>query len=74
MYSNSGRAPSPGYFRSKDELFARAALFDLQLPATQVTDRASIGDAIIRRFLRTWENSPSATGMVGHSAALGCVQ
>ncbi|MEP6566284.1 MAG: TetR family transcriptional regulator [Mesorhizobium sp.] len=52
------------YFHSKDELFARAALFDLQLPATQVTDRASIGDAIIRRFLRTWEDSPSATGMV----------
>ncbi|MDX8538476.1 TetR family transcriptional regulator [Mesorhizobium abyssinicae] len=52
------------YFNSKDELFARAALFDLRLPATLVTDHASIGDAIIKRFLRTWEGSPSATGMV----------
>jgi AcrR family transcriptional regulator len=52
------------YFHSKDELFARAALLDLQLPPTQVINRASIGDAIIRRFLRTWEDSPSATGMV----------
>ncbi|MGX5840460.1 TetR/AcrR family transcriptional regulator [Mesorhizobium sp. ArgA1] len=52
------------YFHSKDELFARAALFDLQLPATQVTDESSIGDAIIRRFLRTWEGSVNATGMV----------
>jgi AcrR family transcriptional regulator len=52
------------YFQSKDELFARAALFDLQLPPTQVSDQASIGDAIIRRFLRTWEDSPNATGMV----------
>ena len=52
------------YFNSKDELFARAALFDLQLPPTLVTDPASIGHAIIRRFLRTWEGSPSATGMV----------
>jgi AcrR family transcriptional regulator len=52
------------YFHSKDELFARAALFDLQLPPTLVTGPASIGDAIIRRFLRTWEGSPTATGMV----------
>ncbi|MEI9406539.1 TetR family transcriptional regulator [Mesorhizobium argentiipisi] len=52
------------YFHSKDELFARAALFDLRLPETQVTDQASIGDAIIRRFLRIWEGSPTATGMV----------
>jgi hypothetical protein len=29
-----------------------------------VSDQASIGDAIIRRFLRTWEDSPNATGMV----------
>jgi AcrR family transcriptional regulator len=52
------------YLNSKDELFARAALFDLQLPPTLVTDPSSIGDAIIRRFLRTWEGAPSATGMV----------
>jgi len=52
------------YFHTKDELFARAALFDLQLPATQITDENSIGDAIIKRFLRTWEGSANATGMV----------
>lgn len=52
------------YFHSKDELFARAALFDLQLPPTLVTGPGSIGDAIIKRFLRTWEGSPTATGMV----------
>lgn len=52
------------YFNSKDELFARAALFDLQLPATLVTEHALIGEAIIKRFLETWEGSPGANGMV----------
>ncbi|WP_287176578.1 TetR/AcrR family transcriptional regulator, partial [Mesorhizobium sp.] len=51
------------YFRSKDELFARAAVVDLQLPALRVIDRNAIGETLIRRFLEVWEGPASGPGM-----------
>ncbi|RWM22099.1 MAG: TetR/AcrR family transcriptional regulator [Mesorhizobium sp.] len=51
------------YFRSKDELFARAAVVDLQLPALRVIDRTTIGETLIRRFLEIWEGPASGPGM-----------
>ncbi|AZV19633.1 MAG: TetR family transcriptional regulator [Mesorhizobium sp.] len=51
------------YFHSKDELFARAALVDLQLPALRVIDPATVGETLIRRFLEVWEGPASGPGM-----------
>ena len=51
------------YFRSKDELFARAAVVDLQLPELRVIDRTAIGETLIRRFLEIWEGPASGPGM-----------
>ncbi|RWQ78929.1 MAG: TetR/AcrR family transcriptional regulator [Mesorhizobium sp.] len=51
------------YFRSKDELFARAAVIDLQLPALRVLDRNAVGETLIRRFLEIWESPASGPGM-----------
>jgi AcrR family transcriptional regulator len=51
------------YFGSKEELFARAATIDLELPAIHVIDPSDIGDALIRRFLLVWEGTGSASGM-----------
>jgi AcrR family transcriptional regulator len=51
------------YFRSKDELFARAALVDLQLPALRVIDPTTVGETLIRRFLEVWESPASGAGM-----------
>ncbi len=51
------------YFRSKDELFARAAVVDLQLPALRVIDRNAIGETLVRRFLEIWEGPASGPGM-----------
>jgi len=50
------------YFRSKDELFARAAVVDLKLP-DQRTDPTMIGDTLIRRFLVNWEGETNGPGM-----------
>ncbi|RWQ33947.1 MAG: TetR/AcrR family transcriptional regulator [Mesorhizobium sp.] len=51
------------YFRSKDELFARAAVIDLQLPALRVLDRNAVGETLVRRFLEIWESPASGPGM-----------
>ncbi|WP_245497205.1 MULTISPECIES: TetR family transcriptional regulator [unclassified Mesorhizobium] len=51
------------YFRSKDELFARAAVVDLQLPALRVIDRNAIGETLVRRFLEIWEGPASGPSM-----------
>ncbi|MFZ5691879.1 MAG: TetR family transcriptional regulator [Pseudomonadota bacterium] len=44
------------YFGSKDELFARVAVFDLKLPDIDVGDRNRIGEALVRHFLSQWED------------------
>lgn len=51
------------YFRSKDELFARAAVVNLQLP-DQWTDPTAIGETLIRRFLVNWESPANGPGMI----------
>lgn len=51
------------YFGSKDELFARAATIDLELPTIQTVDPSRIGETLIRRFLQVWEGSTRAGGM-----------
>jgi AcrR family transcriptional regulator len=47
------------YFGSKDELFARATVFDLRLPDLTKTEPSQIGDILIRHFLALWEGSLS---------------
>ena len=44
------------YFGSKDELFARVAVFDLKLPDMSAVDRNLIGEALVRHFLSLWED------------------
>ena len=51
------------YFRSKDELFARAASIDLKLPALDGVEPGRIGDMLIRRFLDVWESGGAIGGM-----------
>ncbi|WP_192247535.1 TetR/AcrR family transcriptional regulator [Mesorhizobium caraganae] len=51
------------YFRSKDELFARAAVVNLQLPDQQI-DPTAIGETLIRRFLVNWEGPANGPGMI----------
>ncbi|MEO5758023.1 MAG: TetR family transcriptional regulator [Mesorhizobium sp.] len=51
------------YFHSKDELFTRAAVVDLQLPELGTIDRAAIGETLIKHFLEIWEGPASGPGM-----------
>ncbi|ESW99958.1 TetR family transcriptional regulator [Mesorhizobium sp. LSJC268A00] len=51
------------YFHSKDELFARAAVVDLQLPDQRI-DPTAIGETLIRRFLVNWEGQANGPGMI----------
>ncbi|QKC81342.1 TetR family transcriptional regulator [Mesorhizobium sp. NZP2077] len=51
------------YFHSKDELFARAAVVNLQLPDQRI-DPAAIGETLIRRFLVNWEGPANGPGMI----------
>lgn len=48
------------YFGSKDELFARAATFDLNLPDLSGVRRDDIGDTLIRHFFDLWEGDAGA--------------
>jgi AcrR family transcriptional regulator len=43
------------YFRSKDDLFAAAAVFDLNLPDLTTVPRENIGRTLARHFLGIWE-------------------
>jgi AcrR family transcriptional regulator len=49
------------YFGSKDELFARATVFDLKLPDLTKIRPSHLGDTLIGHFLDLWEG-PSSTG------------
>ena len=51
------------YFRSKDELFARAASIELNVPALDAVNPAMMGEMLIRRFLEVWEDAVSGNGM-----------
>src|ERR1700741_4694760 len=43
------------YFGSKDQLFAAAADFDLQLPNLSDVEREQLGDRLVTHFLNRWE-------------------
>jgi AcrR family transcriptional regulator len=45
------------YYGSKENLFALAANFDLELPDLTAVPRADIGRTLIRHFLRRWEGN-----------------
>ena len=51
------------YFGSKDELFARVAVFDLKLPDLSKIDRSKIGEMLVRHFLSLWEGENAIGGM-----------
>jgi AcrR family transcriptional regulator len=51
------------YFHNKDELFARAAAIDLELPPLGTVPRDRIGEALATHFLNVWEGAHSAKGM-----------
>lgn len=51
------------YFGSKDELFVRAAAFELKLPALDKLERTSIGQELLRHFLGVWEGPQANNGM-----------
>jgi AcrR family transcriptional regulator len=45
------------YYGSKENLFARAAQFDLRLPDLSAVPRRRLGETLIRTFLDRWEHS-----------------
>lgn len=59
------------YFGSKDELFARAAVFNLKLPDLSKAERSEIGETLVRHFLSLWEgeNANGAMPILLRSAA-----
>jgi AcrR family transcriptional regulator len=52
------------YFGSKDELFARAAVFDLRLPDLTSLKPSQLGTTLAAHFLDLWEGPSSSGGMV----------
>ena len=51
------------YFGSKEELFARAAVFNLQLPDLSNADRSKVGEMLVRHFLSLWEGENANGGL-----------
>ena len=51
------------YFGSKDELFVRAAAFELSLPALKHVDRSKVGETLLRHFLNVWEGPEANNAM-----------
>jgi AcrR family transcriptional regulator len=51
------------YFGSKDELYARAASIELDLPPMGTIVPEAVGETLARRFLDVWEGPGSAKGM-----------
>ena len=56
------------YFGSKDELFVRAAAFDLRMPDLSKVKRSQIGDTLIRRFLELGEGFTGMTVLLRSAA------
>jgi AcrR family transcriptional regulator len=57
------------YFGSKDELFLRAAAFDLRMPDLSKVKRWQIGDTLIRRFLELGEGFTGMTVLLRSAAS-----
>jgi AcrR family transcriptional regulator len=51
------------YFGSKDELFARAAVFDLRLPSFDGIERSQIGATLVRHAIELWEGDQGSSGL-----------
>ena len=51
------------YFGSKEELFARAAVFNLKLPDLSMADRSKVGETLVRHFLSLWEGENANGGL-----------
>jgi AcrR family transcriptional regulator len=51
------------YFGSKDELFVRAAAFELRLPALDRVPRRAVGETLARHFVALWEGPAANPGM-----------
>jgi AcrR family transcriptional regulator len=51
------------YFGSKDQLFAEAADFRLNLPAFDGIEREKIGEAMVRHYLGVWEGEIGTGGL-----------
>jgi AcrR family transcriptional regulator len=50
------------YFGSKEELFARVAVFNLKLPDLSTADRSKVGELLVRHFLSLWEGDNANGG------------
>jgi AcrR family transcriptional regulator len=57
------------YFRSKEELFARTAEFDLHLPDPSKVEPTRVGEALVTHFLDIWENRETGLAVMLRSAA-----
>jgi len=57
------------YFGSKDELFVRAAAFDLKVPDLDKINRSQIGETLIRRFLELGEGFTGMTVLLRSAAS-----
>jgi AcrR family transcriptional regulator len=57
------------YFGSKDALFARVAMPDLQLPKLDSVDSGAIGETLARHFMKQWESGAGGLPVLLRSAA-----
>lgn len=57
------------YFGNKDQLFAAAAEFDLELPDFARADRDRLGWLLVAHFLRRWEGGDDALVILLRSSA-----
>jgi AcrR family transcriptional regulator len=56
-------------FGSKDELFVRAAAFDLEIPDLDKIKRSQVGETLIRRFLELGEGYTGMTVLLRSAAS-----
>ncbi|WP_284614683.1 TetR/AcrR family transcriptional regulator [Aquabacterium humicola] len=57
------------YFGNKEQLFAAAAEFDLQLPDLSALPRAEVGAALVAHFLQRWEADDSLMALLRSAIA-----
>jgi AcrR family transcriptional regulator len=57
------------YFGSKEQLFAAAARFDLQLPDLTAVPRRQLGAALVGHFLDRWENDDTLKALLRASVS-----
>lgn len=51
------------YFGSKEQLFARVAAPDLNMPALDSAEPGAIGESLVRHFLEQWEGENAGGGL-----------